>query len=1091
MAFGILLCGLFQAVDLAAQSRTTASVRGRVTTAEGAPLPEAAVMVRHEGTGAVRQSLTGSEGQFSIPLLQPGGPYTVTVSHLAFTDETRTQIMLQVGERRDVSVVMSERAIEVEGLTVAVERTEVFNPSQVGPAMRLDEVQLEAVPIISRNVMELAVLSPMVRTTSDGGFSVLGQNDRYNAILVDGVSTKDVFGLTASGVPGGQAGARLIPIDAVQQYEVLVAPFDVRLSSFTGGVLNAVTRSGTNDWRVKASAIHRNEHLIGDLTLPTGPVDASGVDRSLLGFSVGGPLVRDKAHIFVTGELEERSQPPTGFNLERDDPALVRITPERLSELTDFFATSYGVEGGLGGPFPLDSRLGNVFGRVDWDFGGGTRLTVRNILSQAENDESPNRAQFEPYELSSNAVLRKSVNNTTSLQLFSELGGGGANELTVAVQRTTDETDVQSTYPQVGVDLVSSVAGAAFQREVRMGSQYFAHENNLEQMNFRITDALSIVNDSSTYIFGATAAYYTFDHRFLPGSKGDYFYANMDDVVADVPYRFQRNMLLPGQDPEVAFEVVEWGLFFQNQIDAKEGVTLRIGARVDVPYALDNPEANLEILDRFGATTSNVPSGQFLFSPRIGFNVLTGDRRRTQIRGGAGVFSGQIPFVWLSNAFHNNGQRSVIRVCEGRTNVDDESGPNAPGFRTDGLPDGCVRQGPNGLVPAAWDEELRTIVMFDKDFKYPQELRATVVVDQELSETTTISLSGMFTHAIHQTVLEDLNIGSPSGSTGPLEGYGGGDRRIFGSQSADGFDRNPEYPKYTQVLVATNESRDFAFNVGAELRGSFADRFRYQVGYDYGRSFDQMSFAYNDMVSNFGFRPTSTDPNESQLRPSDFDRPHKIVVSLFGAPFPGLPRTEISLLYTGQSGAPFSYVYRGDLNGDGYPGLGNAFDRNNDLVFVPDTVTQLPAGPATWQVLSHAMENDGCLANNRGRILERNACRAPFQHRLDVRLSHTMSLGSADVRFEADVINFLNLLNERWGNIQTVRSTVSLIEPTGRVGGGLGTSTGELRSQWAGGVLPSRDQEGRLTSSAPWTVLSPDSQWQAQFGVSVTFDRGR
>ena len=221
-----------------------------------------------------------------------------------------------------------------------MERTDVFNPSQVGRATRLDEIAVEAVPILSGDFMDLAVLSPLVKKTSDGGFSVAGQNTRYNAILVDGASQKDMFGLTASGVPGGQAGAKIIPMDAVAQYEILVSPFDVRLSGFTGGVMNAVTRTGTNDWRTRGFMVHRNETLMGDLTLPTGPVEASGVDRSLFGLSVGGPIIRDKAHFFIASEFERRNQPPTGFNLDRDDPFLVRISPEDMQAFQTLFDES-------------------------------------------------------------------------------------------------------------------------------------------------------------------------------------------------------------------------------------------------------------------------------------------------------------------------------------------------------------------------------------------------------------------------------------------------------------------------------------------------------------------------------------------------------------------------------------------------------------------------------------------------------------------------------------------------------------------------------------------------------------------------------
>jgi Carboxypeptidase regulatory-like domain len=1084
-----LLSAFVISSDLSAQSRTTSAVRGVVKTQSGTPVAEATVTIRHLETGLTRTTSTNQSGRFLLSLLQPGGPYDLTVSFLGLADASRKGLMLQVGERQALTLIMDEEALEVEGVTVAVERTEIFNPSQVGVATRLDREQLEALPLISRDLMDLAILSPMVKQTESGGFSVVGQNDRYNAILVDGVSNKDAFGLTSGGVPGGQAGARIIPFDAVAQYEVLVAPFDVRLSGFTGGVLNAVTRTGTNEWRTRASVILRNETLIGDLNLPTGPVAASGVNRSLYTFSVGGPIKLNQAHFFVTGEFERKSQPPTGFNLLRDDPALVRISPERLDEFTSILNQNFGVDGGQVGPFDLDTQLANVFGRVDWNFGNGDRLTIRNVFANAQTDETPNRTQFEAYGLGSNGVFRKSLNNTTSLQLFTDFGATGGNELTLTVQRTEDQSQPVSNTPQIGIDLISDVGSGVFQREVRAGGELFSQENDLKQTTMRMTNSLTLVSDSTTYTVGITGAYYDIQHTFLPGSGGDFFFQSIQDFENNAPQRYQRAVLLPGQSSTADFSVVEAGAFIQTEVDAIEGVTLRFGLRVDVPTVIGSPERNEEVLDLFGVDTSVLPSGQVMMSPRLGFNVLSGGERRRQIRGGFGLFTGQIPFVWLSNAFQNNGLVSSLQLCRGRSTDDPRRGNIAPPYTSGALPESCWVNPENGRSQAPTD--LRSVVSFSPDFKYPQELRFSIAWDEQLTDNTTMSLGGVFTHAIRQVVIKDLNLGKPCGNPGSLAGYGGLDRRIFGCPSVNGFEPTREYPQFQQVLQATNESRDLAFTVTSELRGKLFNRMRYQAGYSYGRSFDRMSLSFTDMISNYGFNPTSKDPNEAAIRNSNFDRPHKVIISLFGAPFPGLPNTTISLLYNGQSGAPFSYVYRGDLNGDGFPGLGGAFDRNNDLLYVPESAAELPAGIGTQSLLQNALRNDACLRKFSGQFLKRNTCRAPWQSRLDVRMSHTVTMGGAEVRFEGDVINLLNLLNRRWGNIQTVVPNVALLELGPRQVSFSGQPEPTLPARWAGSVLPNRDEDGRLRPTDPWSILSPDSQWQAQFGIRVTMGDGR
>ncbi|MBT8397210.1 MAG: TonB-dependent receptor, partial [Gemmatimonadetes bacterium] len=422
LAMGIttLLAAMPLYVDgVTAQSRTTSVVRGTVVGPEGLAVEGVDITIRHLQTGAQQATATNTLGRYLFPLLQPGGPYELRASFLGYAGEQRDSIHLAVGEIVTIDIQLRQEAIEVEGIDIVVDRAEVFNPSQVGPSTRITERTVEAMPLMSRNVMELAVLSPLVKVTESGGFSVAGQNDRYNAIMVDGILNKDVFGLTSGGVPGGQAGAKLIPVDAVAQYEVLVAPFDVRLSGFTGGVMNAVTRTGTNEWRFKASAVRRSETLMGDLDLSTGPVEASGVDRSLVALSLGGPIRRDRGHFYVTGEFERRNQPPPGYNLGRDNPLVVRISPDAMGKMQNLFADRWGLDTGDPGTYPLGQQLSNVFGRLDWNFENGTRITVRNIFSHTDYDESPNRFGAYPYELSSNAVFRESLNNTTSFQLFS------------------------------------------------------------------------------------------------------------------------------------------------------------------------------------------------------------------------------------------------------------------------------------------------------------------------------------------------------------------------------------------------------------------------------------------------------------------------------------------------------------------------------------------------------------------------------------------------------------------------------------------------------------------------------------------------
>lgn len=1054
-----------------AQSQTTSAIRGTVTDGNGLPVGDVSVRVSNALTGTEWGSVTGTEGRYLVLLLPPGGPYTVQAQRIGYREATREGIQLQVGQTLTVDLVLQAQAVEVEGVAVRVDRDAVFSPSQVGPATLLNERAVGSVPILSRDVMALTVLSPLVRTTESGGFSIGGQNDRYNAILVDGLLNQDAFGLTSGGVPGGQAGAKLLPIDAVAQYEILVAPYDARLSGFAGGVMNAVTKTGTNEWRFRAMGVGRHEALMGDLTLPSGTAEASGVDRSLLAFSAGGPLVKDRAHVFLSAEVERRHQPPSGYNLGRDNPNLVGLSPATVELFQLVMDEGYEVESGNAGVYPLTHDLANVFARVDWQLAGGHRITARNVFAYAANDESPNRGPFEPYELSSNAVFRTSTSNATSIQLFSDVGRSGGNELDFTFQRTTDRTDPGSDFPQIEAVLRSPDQSLTANRGLRVGAQYYAQQNDLAQTSARLTNTLTLARGRSTWTLGASAAWYDIRQEYIPGAMGEYVFAGWTDLLFNAPQRYQRTVLQEGQSPAIGFNVAELGAFVQDQIEIGD-LTLRFGLRADVPFVMDRPEENSRILGFFGRSTSQVPRGRPLLSPRIGFNWLWGDRLRTQLRGGAGLFTGQLPYVWIANAFHNNGLRSVVESCFGRWTDDPPTGNTAPPFDPAVPAPTCVLGPPR---------QTRIATLFEDGFVYPQYAKMSVSLDQELSPRLSASAGFIFSHSINQVLLRELNI-HPQEPLGPLRGYGGTARSYFGAPSNTGFTPIRLLPGYDQVLLVTNGGGDRSYSVTAELRGTLGERLTFQAGYAYGRSYDRMSLAQVDLVANFGETPTHGDPNDPPLTPSNFDRPHKVVLALYGTPIPGLPDTEVSLLYTGESGLPFSYVYRGDYNGDGYPSLGAAFDRNNDLVYVPVDPLEVPAGFGTSARLEGALETDGCLKRFQGGIMLRNHCRAPWQNRVDLRLAHTQRMGGVALRLEADLLNVLNFLDGDRGLVNAIRPVSSLLQPFER-----NPLTGELLSEWAGGLLPFRDDAGGLVTPRPWTVVSPASQWQAQVGVRVTF----
>ncbi len=1066
LALGLLSTTVAEPVPLAAQSRSTAALRGDVRFPSGGPAPEAFVRLRNASTGLERTGLTNASGRFLFLGLPPGGPYEVEVTLLGYAAVTVESLTLAVGETLPLRITLSQQALELEGIDVSAERSGLFDPGRVGPVTLLPARQIANLPIPRRDLTELALLSPLVTRTESGGLSVAGQNDRYNAILIDGLTARDPFGLSPGGLPGGAAGGKLLPLDAVAQYEVLVAPYDVRLSGFTGGAMNAVTRSGTNDLEATAFAAHRPSALGGEFAAVTGSSSGADVSSTQAGFSLGGPIIRDRAHYFVALEYEALSQPPQGFILGRDDPNLVRLGEPEVAEAQDAIRSFFGADPGTAGVTSLDRSLLNLFARVDFALADRHRLTVRNVLARAVDDGGPNRLGVDPYGLTSNGVERRGLSNTLNAELVSVLGDRATNELSVLLQVGSDESLPNSRFPQVEVPVVSSFGEASAVRDLRAGAWLTAQDNDLNQLQLRITDFLTLARGNSTVTLGVTAARYEFSQRYLPGALGEFTFPNVRAIEAGLPSQLQWTSVSEGSSEQVDFGVTEVGVLAQSELYAGEGLTMRFGLRADIPWVDGNARRNWGVLNSFGWDTGDLPSGNVLISPRWSMNWQSDDGRGgTQFRAGAGLFNGQLPFVWLADALQNDGMRTVVNRCT------DESIPVWTGT----LPTSCRTGEP---------EQIRNVTIFSPDFRYPQDFRLSVGLDRRVGDAT-LSAGILFNRAFNQLVLEELNLGTPS-QVGPVREYGGVFRNYYGEPVERGFEPVRADPDFGQVLFASNESEDWAAAFTVEAQGSFRG-LDLRTGYTFSASRDRMSLVATDMISNFGFTGVETAINVQPLRPSNFDRPHKVVASVSAQPL-GERGPRVSVLYLGQSGAPFAYVYGGDVNGDGYPGFGPAFERTNDLFFVPEPPGILQMGAASQTLLATALESFDCLSDNVESYIARNSCRSPWQNSLDVRLSQIVPSALGRLRVDLDFVNFLNLVNPNWGRVETVRPVVPLIDLVERQEAPPDRGSGApvippVIHRWSGASFQGAD--GGLIPVEPWTAVPNRSQWQVQLGVRV------
>jgi hypothetical protein len=736
----------------------------------------------------------------------------------------------------------------------------------------------------------------------------------------------------------------------------------------------------------------------------------------------------------------------------------------------------YGMDVGTPGVYALENPTGNAFLRMDWRANDVHRLTTHLNLTRGARDVAANRASTGAYEFASAGYRSESTTLAWMAQLNSRLRDGVQNELTVNVQRTADRQDPASDLPQIEVDVRSSLAGTQLLRRVRAGSSYLVQNSSLDQTVMQVTNALSFVRSEATTTLGASLDAFRFDHTFLPGSRGYYRFDNLDSLAANAPSHYEISGLVDGSTSASSpFTVMQPALFIQNEHTFPDGLVLYYGMRADMPLFLGSPEYNQAVDDALDVRTDKLPSGHILLSPRVGFNWQSAYRNTTQVRGGFGIFTGRLPYVWLANAYANTGLRTATLACEGG---------NAPDLGTGPSPTACV----DGTT--LQDDGVSNALVFSPKFRYPRELKTSMAIDQKLPGGFTASAEVLLVQTLQQVRMRDLNLeaGQPTDREYHI---------IFGLRSQYGpsiapygYDPRRRVAGLAHVLQFENEKTSgFAHSVTLGLEKAFGTWGTLGGSYSFNHSDDVQSLRSGDPLLNFATSLVGRDVNEPARRPSGFERPWKTLVYARARLPEWTGGTEFSAIYVGEAGTSYSYVYANDVNGDGYPGFGIPLDYSNDLLYVHPKPSDLRATFATLGLMEQLITLEECLSSARGTILSRNACRGPASHRLDLKVTQPVHFRGRRAAVSGSLINALNLINDEWGRVVVVPPEVPVLaleerERTGPLGSI--DPRGAQYQRWVGPT--ERDPEtGMLRAAKPGYVLAPDSQWQAQLGLQLFF----
>lgn len=1056
-------------LTLFSQGTTSGSIEGTITDETGESLPGANIIAVHQPTGTEYGTSSRVDGRYTIRNVRVGGPYEVRVTFIGFNPQIKEIRNIELGERVSLDFQLEEGSLELGEISVVAVPDQIFNSDRTGASKNISTEQISRTPTVSRSLSDFTRLTPQV--TSGNSFG--GANDRYNNILIDGATLNDVFGL-GDAIPGSSAGVSSpLSIDAIAEFNVDIAPFDVTNSGFTGGQINAITKSGTNSYEGSVYFQTRNESLIGTYIGEDGETanDYPEFSERYIGLNVGGPIIQDKLFFFVNAEFRRETQPITNGISGSGAPNTIDFSASTFDEISNVFQSQYGYDtGGYTSPIDVAQDNNKVLAKLDWNINQDNKLTFRYNHVDAVDEEGIGRGT-DDYSYSNRQYNFNSNQDSFVAQLNSTIGNNVYNEARVVYTRIRDSRDVVAKrFPEVEVSLpfeTQSGFGSIF-----AGIDRFSQANSLDQDLIEITNNLTYINGNHEFTFGTNNQIFTFDNVFVQDAFGTYEFRSIEDLEAGTPYGYQYSYLLPGGSPTANFTGMQFGLYAQDKWTVNSDLKITYGLRVDMPVLPDDPTFNDLVPGAFpGYSTDKIASGNLLWSPRVGFNWdLSGGERTTQFRGGAGIFSGTPPFVWISNQYSNTG------VDYGRVDV---TGSRVPGdFRFSPDPDSQPSPlDPNSALSGANTSEINLIT---EDFKYPQSLKVNLALDQQLPFGWIGTIEGVYSKGINDVVFENLNIVQQGESAYGRPIYGD----IFFNERFGNASGQPSRKdeNFTNALLLKNSNDAYQYSITGSLEKQFDSGFNTNLSYTYNRAVTVNNGTSSRAISNWQYNE-NVDVNNPKAGTADFERRHRIL-GVVSYQFSWLDRlaTSISLIYDGRSGTPFSWIYNGDANGDG------RFD--NDLIYVPENEDEVVLASNNWGAFDDWISSEESLSDYRGDFVDRGTAREPWTNYLDLQLTQRVeTFGGQSVEFSASMFNVLNFLNEEWGVRQSVSfNNYRAFDFQQYVSQDFIDNNPEygLSSADIGKPVVNFDPEN-VTEERLYSISDLSSRWQMQFSVRYNF----
>lgn len=1063
---------------------TTSSINGKVRDAKGDGIPGASVLIVHQPTGTKYGVVTSSDGAYRVNNLNPGGPYKITITYIGYSKQERNQINLNLGVDQRQDFVLADEGQLLSEVVVSGTR----GGQKTGSGTKIGEEQIKTLPTVSRSLTDLTRLTP--QGSKDNSF--VGTNFRYNNVTIDGAINNDAIGFSpslggqsgSSGMPGSSTRTNPVSLDAIQDVQVLLAPYDVKIGNFTGGSVNAVTRSGTNDVTGSIYGYGRNASLIGPNKIGDNSKEPSAFHDYQTGIRLGFPIIKNKLFFFTNEELTRRQDPVI---LGAGSKDMKIITSDEATAITNNMINKYGIDPGSSGNYNIYAKSNKFFNRLDWNIDDHNQLTIRNntIRSTATNLER-DQANFR-----FGGIDFKQTNNQSSTvaELKSRLSNNSSNSLVIGYSSIHDFRDPVSNpaLPQIEI---SSRGGTIF-----LGTDREASIFNMKQKTFEFTDNFTFTKGKHTFTFGTHNELYNITYGFVNAWNGRVAYGSVNDFLNNLPSRVRTNYNYADNtrdnilnNPPAEFKMNMYSLYGEDQFQLSDRFKLTYGVRFDLAdlpnkQPLSDKTTNAPVDVNYGNTfTYTLPKdiknsflGQVQVSPRIGFNYdINGDQSMV-LRGGSGLFTGRVPFAWLGYAYYNNGV--TYGAFDKKYNYD----PTKPPLVSQAAGSDPIRDALNGNGEAGYvskqgvnvnDANGATQVdLIDNDFKMPKTWRTSLAFDYKTQDQWKFTVEGIFTKVIHDLKFQQVNFT---------------DNPIY--YVYDTGKQQPIYPntnnkinsKYSNAYLLSNTSQGYRYSLTGQVSKSFPFGLDVMAAYTYGQSKDITNGIRNSMESNWQLNQ-SLNPNAPGLAYSNFDIRNRIVSTVnFKHAWDKNNRytANFSLFFSAQSGSPYSYGFLNTtINGTG---------QNVSLVYIPKAGETPEFFAKTQDGLQQAaafdafIDGDRYLKTRRGNFTERNGARTPWNVQADFRFSQDLIVAENGNRkhtltFTYDIVNLTNLLNKNWGVQYFSPNTYNSMASVGLKPGAGGSAS----------TYPTYTFDQNNTSSYSKDFFA--SRYQMQFGLRYSF----